>query len=93
MGIQELGLELVLMQWWVLFWAPVWLSILWRVRRQVNPRALFIGRNIAPYEARWIDRLLARWVRQPALSLLLPGASCSSQGTFGLRTPRGTGSL
>jgi glycosyltransferase involved in cell wall biosynthesis len=60
--IRELDPDLLLIQWWVPFWAPVWLSILWLVRRRVNPRLLFISHNVLPHEARWMDRLLARWV-------------------------------
>jgi glycosyltransferase involved in cell wall biosynthesis len=60
--IQRLVPDLVLFQWWVPFWAPVWSSIICLVQRRMSPRILFIGHNVLPHEARRVDRLLARWV-------------------------------
>jgi len=60
--IGALDPDLVLLQWWVPFWAFVWACIIWLVRRQVRPRIVFISHNVLPHEARWVDRLLARWV-------------------------------
>lgn len=60
--IREMAPELLLLQWWVPFWAPVWSSIIWLVRRQVNPRIVFVCHNVIPHEARRVDQLLVRWV-------------------------------
>jgi glycosyltransferase involved in cell wall biosynthesis len=58
--IQAFMPDLLLLQWWVPFWAPVWSSILWLTRRQIHPQVLFIAHNVLPHEARLVDRLLAR---------------------------------
>lgn len=58
--IQAFAPDLLLLQWWVPFWAPVWSSILWLARRRIDPRVLFIAHNVLPHEARPVDRLLAR---------------------------------
>jgi len=60
--IRELDPELLLFQWWVPFWAPVWISVIQMVQRGANPRILFISHNIIPHEAGFLDRLLARLV-------------------------------
>lgn len=58
--IRAFAPDFLLFQWWVPFWAPVWSSILWLVRRRVNPRVLFLAHNVLPHETRWVDRLLTR---------------------------------
>jgi len=59
---RELEADLLLLQWWVPFWAPAWWSIARLTRYWARTRVLFICHNVLPHEQRWQDRRLARWV-------------------------------
>jgi glycosyltransferase involved in cell wall biosynthesis len=59
--IRDLAPGLLLLQWWVPFWAPTLWSVVRLCRRQTGLRVLFICHNVLPHEERWIDRHLTRW--------------------------------
>ena len=52
--------DVLIMQWWVPYWAPAFATIAFLVRRFTRTRILFICHNVAPHERGFADRLLAR---------------------------------
>lgn len=54
--------EMLILQWWTTFWAPVWLVIggLYRVFKRGS--LLILCHNVLPHEAKKWDRWLTRWV-------------------------------
>jgi glycosyltransferase involved in cell wall biosynthesis len=51
--------DILIMQWWVPYWAPAFATIAFLVRRSTGIRILFICHNVLPHERRRVDRLLA----------------------------------
>jgi glycosyltransferase involved in cell wall biosynthesis len=52
--------DLVILQWWVPYWAPTFASIAYLVRRFTSIKILFICHNVVPHEEKKFDRLLAK---------------------------------
>jgi len=53
--------DLVLIQWWVPFWAPSLAAVAALVRRWTRARVVFICHNVLPHDSRaWLARPLAR---------------------------------
>jgi glycosyltransferase involved in cell wall biosynthesis len=63
--------ELVVMFWWVPFWAPAW-AVLGRAIKRLRPapRLVYICHNVLPHEAGPLDRLALRAALAPADGLL-----------------------
>jgi len=54
--------DVVVLQWWVPFWAPVWLVIGGLLRLFLRRPLVILCHNVLPHEARWWDVWLARLV-------------------------------
>jgi glycosyltransferase involved in cell wall biosynthesis len=52
--------DAVILQWWVPYWALVWASLAFGVRRSTAAKVVFICHNVLPHEGSIVDRLLAR---------------------------------
>ena len=52
--------DLLIMQWWVPYWAPPFATIAFLVRRSAEAKICFICHNVVPHERRVVDRVLAR---------------------------------
>ena len=54
--------DLVILPWWVSFWAPQFLTILSLVHHRSNAKILFICHNVVAHESKFFDKLLTRIV-------------------------------
>ncbi len=52
--------NLIILPWWVSFWAPSYTFILSILRRRTRARVLYLCHNVTPHESRRYDRWLAR---------------------------------
>jgi glycosyltransferase involved in cell wall biosynthesis len=60
--IRKSSPDVVVLQWWVPFWALAWMTIVWLIRRYTEAKVVFISHNVMPHEASRLDRVLARQV-------------------------------
>jgi len=59
--------EVVIIPWWVTFWAPAWSVIGRRIKRlQWEPSLVFICHNVVPHESSFIDKMAIRAALEPA---------------------------
>ena len=56
--------DLVIFPWWVTFWAPLYLTIIFLVKRRSRSRILFLCHNVIEHES----GSLKRWLSQTVLS-------------------------
>ncbi len=54
--------DLLILPWWVSFWAPQFMTILFLVKLRSRAKILFIGHNVVAHESWFFDRLLTRMV-------------------------------
>ncbi len=54
--------DLLIIPWWVSFWAPPFLTILALVKRRTRAKILFVCHNVVAHEARFFDRALTHMV-------------------------------
>ncbi len=55
--------DLVVIQWWVTFWAPV-IAVVSNLCKRVRLPLLFVVHNVLPHESRWWDRLITKLALQ-----------------------------
>lgn len=61
--LREIQPDILVLQWWVSYWAPCLASIMLLYRRWVpDTPILFLCHNVLPHETHWWDRLLAKMV-------------------------------
>ncbi len=60
--IRRSNQDVLIIPWWVSFWAPSFLIIALLVRLFTRTRILFICHNVVPHDGKLIDRMLARLV-------------------------------
>jgi len=53
--------DLVILPWWVSFWAPSYMTILSIAKRCTQAHVLYLCHNVVPHEAGGLDRWLTRW--------------------------------
>ncbi len=84
--------DLIIIPWWVSFWAPQFLVMISLIKRESNAKILFICHNVIAHESKAYDRLLTCWVLRKGdmhivhsvedknnLLKMLPGARVSRQ--------------
>ena len=54
--------DLVIIPWWVSFWAPQFWTISSLVKIFCNSKILFLCHNVVEHESKWIDKILTRFV-------------------------------
>ena len=78
--LRQFGPDLVVMQWWVVFWAPLCFVLGWGVRLLRNrPKLAVIVHNAQPHEASTIDKVAIRLGLSAADQLV---AQAQSDGTI-----------
>ena len=88
--IQRYQPDLLILQWWTLFWFPIWLILLLLNRCLLGVPVLWICHNVLPHEPSRLDRiaawLLLRWgdriivhsaAEAETLRAFLPTVQCS----------------
>ena len=60
--ILESNPDLLIIPWWVSFWAPQFWSISILVKLFSKARILFLCHNVVEHESKWIDKVLTRIV-------------------------------
>jgi glycosyltransferase involved in cell wall biosynthesis len=58
--IRRYSPDMVILQWWTTFWAPVWFVLGWMQRLFLRRQLLVLCHNVLPHEPRRWDPLLAR---------------------------------
>jgi len=54
--------DLLIIPWWVSFWAPQFWTIAWFVKKFSQTKILFLCHNVVEHESKWFDKLLTRLV-------------------------------
>jgi glycosyltransferase involved in cell wall biosynthesis len=72
--------EVVIIPWWVSYWAPAW-SVIGRCikRLKKRPKLVFVCHNVLPHEDSAVDRLAARAALAPAGGFIVHGRNDAEQ--------------
>ncbi len=54
--------DLVIIPWWVSFWAPQFWTITKIVRHYSDSKILYLCHNVVEHESKWVDKILTRFV-------------------------------
>jgi glycosyltransferase involved in cell wall biosynthesis len=60
--IVKMNGDLLILPWWVSFWAPQFWTIAKIVRHYGRSKILYLCHNVMEHESKWIDRILTRFV-------------------------------
>lgn len=63
--------NLLILQWWITFWAPVWLTLMLLNRLFLHAPVLIICHNVLPHETHVYDILLAKLTLRLATHLIV----------------------
>lgn len=72
--VRRIRPHLVVIQWWVPFWAPCFAYVAYRLRRAGNS-VVYLCHNVLPHEQRRWDRPLARMALRQAHSIIVQAQS------------------
>lgn len=75
LAIRSYHPQVVVLQWWHEFWAPVWLVIEWLLKRWGKARTIIICHNVLPHERRAWNRALATLVLRAAAQVIVQSTS------------------
>ena len=60
--------DVLVLQWWTSFWAPIWLTLLVLNRLFLRSRVVIICHNVLPHDARrwerWLAKAVLRWANR-----------------------------
>ena len=62
LAVGRVGSDLVIIPWWVSFWAPQFWLISVIIRLFTKSKILFLCHNVVEHESRWLDKQAARLV-------------------------------
>lgn len=71
--------DIIVLQWWTTFWAPVWLTLSFLNGLLLRKPLAYICHNVLPHEANWLDTLIARWVLGEGKAFIVQSASEEQQ--------------
>lgn len=63
--------ELLILQWWISFWAPVWITLMVLNRLFLRCPVLIVCHNVLPHETRGYDVLLTKLTLRMATHLIV----------------------
>jgi glycosyltransferase involved in cell wall biosynthesis len=63
--------DVIVLQWWTTFWAPLWLTLTFLNRWLLKRPIAIICHNVLPHEPRMLDKFLARLVLGQAQRLIV----------------------
>jgi glycosyltransferase involved in cell wall biosynthesis len=69
--VRKFSPDLLILQWWITFWAPVWLTLMALNRIFLKCPVLIVCHNVLPHETRRYDILLAKLTLRLATHLIV----------------------
>lgn len=60
--IVRMRVDLVILPWWISFWAPQFWTISTIVKYYCDSKILYLCHNLVEHESKWVDKILTRFV-------------------------------